>query len=177
MEAQITLSPFLHCRQASDKHGEQGWGNYFITSCPFQLQTLGAWSSRQLMPQTLQICAFQKPTVAFPLPAGISNSKWAGELSGLWFVGGSWKVSNLNCSFKAKIQLKCVSVNQRSDQKRSAPFSFFFSWELITWLCCWYSNLSAMLNLEGVLAAVLVIFSCWHHQIWYLYRLSVFKPH
>lgn len=39
MEAQITLSPFLHCRQASDKHGEQGQGNYFITSCPFQLQT------------------------------------------------------------------------------------------------------------------------------------------
>lgn len=118
--------------------------------------------------------------VAFPLPAGISNSKWAGELPQIWFFGGSWKVSNLSSVYLKHKSSWNVYLWTREVIKKGLHLSFsffFFSWELITWLCYSYCNLSVMLNLEDVLAAVLVIFSCWHHQICYLYHLPVLKAH
>lgn len=60
--------------------------------------------------------------------------------------------------------------------KTGLHLSFFF-WELITsWWCVTVIFLWS-LNLEAVLPDSFIIFSCWHLQIYYLYRSSLFKAH
>lgn len=142
----------------------------------FNYKHQGVWASCQLMPQTLANLWLSKANSCISFA---SRDKWwkASRGAHLNFISECYLKSFKSqlCLFKVGLQLKCKSVNQRSDQNRTAP-SFLF-WELITqWWCVTVIFLWS-LNLEAVLPESFGISSCWHLQIYYLSPSPVFTAH